>query len=226
MATKQSRQLRRAFCQRARQRDPILTSFFARGAKGSRGQYGQNDMSSITAFSTKYFPDRNNNEYGRASKPTVTLQTRLPNDVYKITLRPATRCEIYGVALGTCFLILLLGWFLLVGIRAGLASFTKKTDKASQDTDPENGLILEAPEQSRSIMSKLRKVSAEELIKSARRTSLDVATGIKRDIGEFRRINHSARHRMDEEAGLDKIGRGGMEENGPFLRRKRKVEVA
>ncbi|OTA81750.1 hypothetical protein M434DRAFT_205552 [Hypoxylon sp. CO27-5] len=234
MATKQSRQLRKAFCRKAKRRDPTLTSFFARGAKGSGGQYETpDDMPSTTTFNTRYHLNRNNNEYGRTSQPTIPPQTPVPIRVLNLatstqprSLQPATRGEIYGLAFGTCLLLLLTGCLLLVGIRAGFGFFARKSDKMKQETDPESGPTLEIPEQSRSLLSKLRMMSAEELIQSARRKSIEVATGIKRDIGEFGRLNHSARHRIDEEAGLGKVEKGGADTGGPFLRRRRTVEGA
>ncbi|KAI0117532.1 hypothetical protein F4776DRAFT_270001 [Hypoxylon sp. NC0597] len=234
MATKQSRQLRKAYCRRARQRDPTLTSFFARGAKGSGGQYKtQDDMPSTTTFNTRYLRNRNNNDYGRTSQPTIPPQTPVPIRPLNLatftqprSLQPATRSEIYGLAFGTCLLLLLTGSLLLVAIRASFGFFARKSDKMKQETDPEIGLTLEIPEQSRSFLSKLRAMSAEELIKSARRKSIDVATGIKRDIGEFGRLNHYERYRVDEEAGLNKVERRGVDAGGPFLRKRRTVEGA
>ncbi|KAI1144570.1 hypothetical protein F5Y05DRAFT_418507 [Hypoxylon sp. FL0543] len=230
MATKQSTQLRKGFCGRARRRDPAVTSFFARRVERGRGQYdGQDDMPSTTTFNTNYYLNRNNDDYGGVSQPTILPQTRLPNRVFKLTqprsLQPATRNEIYGLAIGTCFLILLIGFLFLIAIRASCGIFTKKPEKANRETDPESGPAPEPPEKSYSILSKLRKVSTEEFIKSARLKSLDVAAGIKRDIGEFR-MNHSARHSIDEEAGLFGVKGGGIATNGHFLRRKRRVVVA
>ncbi|KAI0841726.1 hypothetical protein F5Y06DRAFT_307665 [Hypoxylon sp. FL0890] len=234
MATKQSRQHRKAYCERAKRRDPTVTSFFARRANRNQDQYeSQNEMPSTTTFNTKYLLNRDNNEYGKAAQPTTPPQTPIPASVLKLTmppqprsLQPATRNEIYGLAFGTSLLILLMGWFFLVGLRTSFSFFTKKSEKANQEPDPENGPIPEAPEQNHTFLSKLRKVSTEELIKSARQKSLDIATGIKRDIGEFRRLNHSACHRMDEESGLIMVERGRTEASGPFLRRKSRVKVA
>ncbi|KAI2470586.1 hypothetical protein F4781DRAFT_169329 [Annulohypoxylon bovei var. microspora] len=231
MITKISRQRRESFCRRARRRDATLHSLYA--GRHNRSQHHQQigaDMPSTVTFNTKHIMSQNNNGYGKPSQPTVVSQTLAPGRIfehasfsYPPVERPANNFEIYGLALGTCFLALLLGWILVIVTRETIDLFRNNANEPSQIMDPESGYTQEGqtPKESVSFLSNLGNVpsEAEELIKSVRRASVNVATGLKRDVGLFRRKADPTRHRVDEEAALAETGKEGTETKGPFLPR-------
>ncbi|KAI0014153.1 hypothetical protein F4779DRAFT_209047 [Xylariaceae sp. FL0662B] len=139
--------------------------------------------------------------------------------------RPASRAEIHGLAFGIVFLVLLLGWLLWTGTRLTARFLEKGTADVEErrraaDADVERGERTEAkaqphtyrhlkpqPEETRALASNLhlplpsttlRHASADGLAELARKRGVDMATGFRRDLGEFRRIARPA----DEEAGL------------------------
>ncbi|KAI1374631.1 hypothetical protein F4677DRAFT_162804 [Hypoxylon crocopeplum] len=174
------------------------------------------------------------NDHGRASYKTFRPQGQSPPRIldhtpssYRTATRPANRAEIYSLALGTCFLALLMGWLLYVGIRTAVSTSANKPRKAVRETDPESGSDTwegrQTPDGNRSLLASLRRASGGELMESARRKSIDIANGLKRDMGSLRRLSHPTR-RMDKEAALE-AAEGGVEEgrtegDGPFLRRR------
>ncbi|KAI1106870.1 hypothetical protein F4804DRAFT_270792 [Jackrogersella minutella] len=234
MATKKSRQRRREFCERARRRDTPFRTFFAGRANRKRHYQGDSDaMPSTTTFNTKYFMNHNHNKYERPSQSTIRPQPLAPARIFDQTTityppaRPASRAEIYGLALGTCCLVLLIGWLLVMSIRNSVNILINKPSRINRKMVSQNDDLTQGQaRESQSFLSNLRQVSAEELIKSAQRRSADVATGLKRDMSELRRMAHPTRRRMDEEAALGGTEEGGGESNGPFLRKTCQTEDA
>ncbi|KAI1212231.1 uncharacterized protein F4807DRAFT_363715 [Annulohypoxylon truncatum] len=218
MITSNSRQRREAFCRRAKRRDATLRLLYTGEVHGSQqSQQGWADMPSTITFNTQHIMSRNDNRYGQHLQPTIVPQTLAPARIFEHAsfsrapaARPANGVEIYGLALGTCFLALLLGWILLAVARETFHFFHRGANAPNQRADPESGYISERQtlEESGSFLSNFRNVSseAEELIKSAQRASVNVATLLKRDMGELRRKAHSARRRVDEEEALDDTG--------------------
>lgn len=163
----------------------------------------------------------------RSYNPAPTLPCDRSSYDLPVVTRHASNTEIYGLTLGTCFLVLLMGWLLIVGIRTSfsyLRVFTKKPNDVDRTLDPESGIIRggntlewqQAPGGSRSFLSNMRKVSAEMLAKSAQRKSGELATGL-RDMDFLRRLMHPT-HILDEEAALG-VGDGENDAGGSFLRR-------
>lgn len=190
-------------------------------------------------FVTKYASDANRHG-GQASQQTIRSHTPAPVDIFEhstyeqpfVVPRPANRYEIYGLALGVCFLILLLSWLLFLGVQGMLRSLTEHPSRVDQKDDPERGEDgergdmtegLQTPDERPSLLSSLRKVSADDLIQRARRKSLNVATGLKRDMGSLRRVSCPTPV-MDEEALVGGQADGsGYEAGGSFLRRIRRT---
>ncbi|KAI0881913.1 uncharacterized protein GGS22DRAFT_196099 [Annulohypoxylon maeteangense] len=229
MVTKNSREHRKSFCRRARRRDPTFRSLYAGGTQRSQNpEQTWTDMPSTITFNTQHIMSRSNNKYGQPLQPTIDPQALAPARIFEHASfsdspvgRPANSVEIYGLALGTCFLALLLAWFLLIVAREIFEFFHTDPNAPSQRTDPESGYIRERqiPKESRSFLSNFRNMSseAEELIRSARRASINAATVFKRDMGEFRRKAHPTRRRVDDEEALGDAGGDGTETKGSFL---------
>ncbi|KAI0122156.1 hypothetical protein F4814DRAFT_446097 [Daldinia grandis] len=170
---------------------------------------------------------RYNDDPTRALQQTMLPQTPVSPHIfqhatfsYPLGVRPASLGEIYGLALGICFLVLLMGSLLLLGIRVGIRSLATKGGKAIHNMDLECCHIPKErlPKEDRSLLSKLRKVSAEDLIKSAWHKTTDLATSIERDACELRRITHPP-YRLDEETALGNADSSGTIGSGSFLRR-------
>ncbi|KAL7626950.1 hypothetical protein AAE478_003725 [Parahypoxylon ruwenzoriense] len=216
-------------------------------------------------FTTKYPSiSRNGYGYGRGQQQTIRPQTLAPPRIFEYTAYsnplnppPATRGEVYGLALGACFLALLICWMLWVVVRSEINPFlTSKSSKKVQRIDIENGNAFQQqeslgetrsffsrmrriptdvdngdalsqerqhnPQEGQSLLSMMRRVSADELIRSARQKSVDVATGFRRDVGEFVRIPPT--RWLDEEAALGGAQDGGtVNTGGSFLRRARRT---
>ncbi|KAI1648516.1 hypothetical protein F4815DRAFT_409894 [Daldinia loculata] len=226
MTTKQSRQLRGAFCRQAKRRNTTTSTFYHRVISHSRQYQKERDAISAPAFTMVHYSSYDDGP-ARALQQTMLPQTPASPHIFQHTtfsyplgVRPASLSEIYGLALGICFLVLLMGWLLLVGIRVGIRSLATKGGKATRNMDLECCHIPEErpPKEDRSLLSKLRKVSAEDLIKSAWHKTTDLATSIERDACELRRTTHPP-HRLDEEAVLGNTESSGTKGSGSFLRR-------
>ncbi|KAI0851829.1 hypothetical protein F5Y00DRAFT_218119 [Daldinia vernicosa] len=226
MTTKQSRQLRSAFCRQAKRRNTTTSTFYRRVISHSRRYQKERDDISVPASTMAYY---SNYDDGPARVLQQTMLPQIPalshtfqhtTFSYPSGVRPASLNEIYGLALGICFLVLLMGWLLLVGIRLGIRSLATKGGKTTHNMDLECCHIpKERPlKEDRSLLSKLRKVSAEDLIKSAWHKTTDLATSIERDACELRRTTHP-RHRLDEEAALGNVESSGTKGSGSFLRK-------
>ncbi|OTB17964.1 hypothetical protein K445DRAFT_265618 [Daldinia sp. EC12] len=226
MTTKQSRQLRSAFCREAKRRNTTTTTFYDRIISRSRKLQKEPDAMSTPALPTTYSADYDD---GLAQ---ALRQARLPKTLasqhsfqhitssYPSSIQPASPREIGSLALGICFLVLLMGWLLFVGIRASVRSLATRRGKTAQTMDLEYCHILEErpARKDTSLLSKLRTVSAEKLIESAWRKGADLATSIERDVCELRRMAHPA-HRIDEEAALGMMGSSGIQSSSSFLHR-------
>ncbi|KAI6091973.1 hypothetical protein F4821DRAFT_280232 [Hypoxylon rubiginosum] len=162
-----------------------------------------------------YLAERNNNQYPSIPGPG-----------------PAGTGEVYGLALGTCFLFVLIGWLIVVGIRTGIGLLGRPT-KENRDTDPEVVTIYEPfesqpPETSRSSLPARGTAAAGGIIRSARRTSINIATGLKRDISSMGSIGRrtSLPHPMDEEAAVGGNTEGvGIKVDDSFLHQRRTMAV-
>ncbi|KAI1094691.1 hypothetical protein F5B19DRAFT_21519 [Rostrohypoxylon terebratum] len=231
MISNRSRERRRKFCRRARRRDTALRSLYARRIlKPEHHQKPYADMPSTITFNTQNIMNHRDSRYGQPSQPTIVPRTLAPARIFNhasVSYTPAGRSansvEIYGLALGTCFLAIFLGWILFILAREGFGLFRNRWNASSQRTDPEIGYTPErgTPNESRLLLSHFRNVSseAEELIKSAQRAGANIATVLKRDMGELRRRTHPTRRRVDEEEALNDTGGDGFGINRSFLLR-------
>ncbi|KAI1457086.1 hypothetical protein F4805DRAFT_200431 [Annulohypoxylon moriforme] len=229
MVTKNSRQRREAFCRRAKRRDAALRSLYAGGI--TRSQHPQQiwaDMPSTVTFNTQHIMSRTKNGFGQPSQPTIVPRSLAPARIFEHALfsntsvqRPANSLEIYCLAFLTCLLAFLLLWLSLTLARGTFSRFRNLSNTPSQRMDPESGPMPEhqTPEENGPFLSNFRNVSseAEELIKSARRASANVATVLKREMGDLRRRTHSTRRRVDEEEALGDTGGDGTETKCSFL---------
>ncbi|KAI1384670.1 uncharacterized protein F4822DRAFT_369719 [Hypoxylon trugodes] len=186
-------------------------------------QKRRDDMPSTTTFKTRLHWEPNFTQglhrTIQSSNPTPTRFLDRGEYSYARIPPPASRAEIYGLAIGTCFLALLLAWLLLLGIRNAINFFANKSNRVTRERDPESNIIFEArdPEERRPFLSNVRNVSAGQFIASARRKSVDFATGVARGIGGLRRTTHPTPY-VDEEAALGETENNGTDTNGPFLR--------
>ncbi|KAI0386198.1 hypothetical protein F5Y04DRAFT_117496 [Hypomontagnella monticulosa] len=233
MITEHSRQHKKAFCQKAKQRDHALPRLYDKRAIENR--YREKDQLDM-GFNTFIRPspgqiNDNVQDYQPASMRSYDPAPTSPCDrspyTFPVVTQPASRTEIYGLALGTCFLVLLMIWLVTVGIRTSMNHFkifNKKPNDVDRTLDPESGIIhggnilewQQFPEERKSFLSNMRTVSAESWIKLARRSSAEFVAGFK-DMDVLKRLKHPA-HILDEEAALG-MNNGQNDSGGSFLHR-------
>ncbi|KAI8966195.1 hypothetical protein F5Y11DRAFT_186468 [Daldinia sp. FL1419] len=178
-----------------------------------------------TKYTTKHYPHYNDGPalaLQQAMHPKAVVSPNIYQHrtfTYHSDVRPASTNEIFVLALGTCFLILLMVSLLLLGTNIGIKSLVTKRGEATRNMDLEHCCVPEErpPKESRSFLSNLRKMPAEEFIKSVCRKSTDLVTSIERDAGELRRMSRPLR-------GVDEANLGNGESfagtiRSSFLRR-------
>lgn len=116
-----------------------------------------------------------------------------------------------------------MGWLFVVCIRTGIGTL-RRTTETSRDTDPEGGTVLEPQqprEKGRSFLPSMGTVTTGELIQSARQKGINIATGIRRDMGSIRRASHPP---LDEEAAVGGHTEGvGTEADDSFLHQRHRT---
>ncbi|KAI2626670.1 hypothetical protein GGR54DRAFT_480202 [Hypoxylon sp. NC1633] len=235
MITKRSRQHREAFCRQAKRRKvpPRSSSIHARETTRNPSHQDHQDNMLLTTLSSNSL-SRHYNSYARSTQaippPSLPSANIFEHTTASSSLisRPANQAEIYGLTLGICFLALLMGWLLFVGIRASIRPLAKTPREARRIADPEIGDMLQglqSPDENRSFLSGFRNTVMSELVNPARRKSGDVAAGLKFDLNHLRMMANPIRRR-DEEAALETVGWGAAEPGGPFLRRPHRAAVA
>ncbi|KAI1772462.1 hypothetical protein F4818DRAFT_172833 [Hypoxylon cercidicola] len=219
------RELRHAHPPRPQSRGTTLSQFNTR-AKGNRDTRKDRDNMLPNTFVTRN-ANYVGNSYEEAMQQTVCSQTSGPGCVMKHSQYPshpgpANTGEIYGLALGTCFLLVLMGWILFVGIRTGI-NMLRRTTKRNRDVDPEGGIVLEPqpPEKSHSFLPSMGSVVTGEFIQSARQKSMNVAAGLRKDIVSIRRRPHPP---VDEEAAMGSHTEGvGTNADDSFLHQRHRA---
>ncbi|OTB08461.1 hypothetical protein M426DRAFT_7776 [Hypoxylon sp. CI-4A] len=182
-------------------------------------------MPSTFTFKTTRRPEQVPQQTNRPETYAPGRPFENASSIYPRATRPANLAEIYGLALGTCFLIALLGIILLKIIHSATRSHASESERENRMLiDPESGNVLEDSEikGTRSLLSAVQRASPG-LLRSARRTSKDVADGFKRDICEIRKALHTSTGK-DEESALCDAEKNGTRAEGPFLRRPRQTE--
>ncbi|KAI1469587.1 uncharacterized protein F4812DRAFT_336365 [Daldinia caldariorum] len=225
MPTKQSKQLRSTFCRRAKRRNTTATTFYDRIISRSQKYQKEHNAMLTLALPKMYYSnyDDGPRQALKQTMPPKTLASPLISQPATfsrpLSVQRASSREICGLALGICFLVLLMGWLLLVGIRVSIRSLHEGRGKATRKMDLECCRILEERPtiKDSSLLSKLRKISAEELIKSAWRKGTDLAASIRRDACELGRPTYPI-PAIDEETGLGVVGNSGIQRRGSFLR--------
>ncbi|KAI1801598.1 hypothetical protein F4811DRAFT_452209 [Daldinia bambusicola] len=226
MTTKQSKKIRSAFCRQAKRRNTTTTTFYDRITSRSQKHQKEHGAMSTPALPKTYYSSYDDGP-AQALKQTMlpkTLASPLISQPttfsHPLGVQRASSREICSLALGICFLVLLMGWLLLVGIRVSIRSLEEARGRATRKMDLEYCRILEERPaiKDSSLLSKLRKVPAEELIKSAWHQGTDLAASIRRDAYELRRATPPI-PTMDEEAALSVAGNSGIQRRGSFLRR-------
>ncbi|KAH9900520.1 hypothetical protein F4778DRAFT_791786 [Xylariomycetidae sp. FL2044] len=146
-----------------------------------------------------------------SNEPVISVTTtRYMNNIGGPTsstweVKPANHIEIWALAAGTVYLILLLALLLFKNIAGGYRVHTRETPrpyrKSSSPILSLEAAPVEVEERGPAAFTSLS-TSADDLMQTARRKSFDVATGFRREMGELRRMVRPAR-RVDEEAGLN-----------------------
>ncbi|KAI0180870.1 hypothetical protein GGR52DRAFT_8853 [Hypoxylon sp. FL1284] len=196
-----------------------------------RGEVDRNSRNSRdpmlpSTLITRYATSTIGNSYRYATQPSsLTLGPRhMSNqDPYLAASRPANSSEVYGLALGSCFLIVLLSWLLIIGIRVGNGALRRKNKKKS-DADPESGTRLDPlpSKRRRPRLPGMGTAATGELIRSARRKSIKIVAGLRRDMVSIRKASPPP---MDEEAAVGGCveGLGTTKADDPFLHHRRQA---
>ncbi|XXG96527.1 Mitochondrial inner membrane organizing system component [Hypoxylon texense] len=186
-----------------------------------------------TTLMTRRTNNYADNGHESTTQPTMCSPTGGPGcpvkyNQYSRIPPPASDGEIYGLAVGTCFLYVLMGWLAVIGIRTVIGMIRQKA-KQRRSTDPENGTAFEPPqaqENGRSFLPSMGAVTTGELIQSARRKSINIAAGIRRDMGSIRRASHPP---LDEEAAVgghtEGVGTEGEADDSFLHQRHRTMAV-
>ncbi|KAI1769210.1 hypothetical protein GGR53DRAFT_230595 [Hypoxylon sp. FL1150] len=209
------RRLQHAHPTRFQDRGTKISQPSKRRAEGRDSRKSRDNMRSRT-FTTTYTKTSVVDNYQAATQQPICSQNsgsgcvaehnQLPDQRPSIQVPgPARNSEIYGLALGTCFLFLVMGWLFVVAIRTSVGLFGRTAK--NQGADPEGAAVRfepfesHPPVASRSLLYGGGVVAAGGFIKSARRNSINIAIGLKRDIGSIGRKS-SLPPPMDEEAAV------------------------